>query len=132
MSKANEALIRAAYDAYSGGDIATMLAHVDPNLEWAYLDPSLADPPLQICYGRDELEASVRRQAEWGLKSQLEDVIANGDQVVVGVHTPGLDALRVRQANDRNYDVFTVREGRIVTIRACRDRAEALAIAGIE
>jgi hypothetical protein len=31
-----------------------------------------------------------------------------------------------------NYDVFTVRDGRVVAMRACRDRDEALAIAGIE
>jgi hypothetical protein len=36
------------------------------------------------------------------------------------------------QAHDRTYDVFTVRNGRVVAMRACRDRDEALAIAGIE
>lgn len=38
----------------------------------------------------------------------------------------------MRKANDRNYRVLTVREGRIVALRDCRDRAEALAIVGIE
>ena len=32
----------------------------------------------------------------------------------------------------RDYDVFTVRDGRVVAIRACSDQHEALAIAGIE
>jgi len=132
MSNANETLIRTAYDAYSRGDLAAMLEIVDADLEWTYLDPGLADPPLQVCHGRGELEAAVRGQAEQGLKSQLEEVIANGDCVLVGVHTPGIDSFRVRQANDRNYDVLTVRDGRVVAMRACHDRAEALAIAGIE
>jgi ketosteroid isomerase-like protein len=39
---------------------------------------------------------------------------------------------RVRPANDRNFSVVTVRDGRIVALRDCRDRQEALAIAGIE
>jgi len=33
-------------------------------------------------------------------------------------------------ADDRTYDMLTVRDRHIVAIRACRDRAEALAIAG--
>jgi hypothetical protein len=51
---------------------------------------------------------------------------------MVGVHTPGIDALRMRQAQDRNYVVITVKDGRVVAMRDCRDRDEALAIAGIE
>jgi ketosteroid isomerase-like protein len=61
------------------------------------------------------------------LRSQIEEVQANGDQVLVVSHTPGVDAYRVTPANDRNYDVFTVRDGRVVAIHAYRDRAEALA-----
>jgi ketosteroid isomerase-like protein len=119
------------YAAYARGDLAALLEVVHPDVEWTYLDPGLADPPLQVCHGRGEVESALRRQAGQGLRSQLEDVLANGEQVVVGVRTPGVDALRVRQADDRNYDVFTVREGRIVAIRACHDRAEALSVAGI-
>jgi ketosteroid isomerase-like protein len=131
MSNENETLIRTAYDAYSRGDIAAMLEVVDPALEWTYLDPSLADPQPQICHGRGELATALQRQTERGLTSQLEEVIANGDRVVVGVRTPGIDAYRIGQAQDRNYDVFTVRDGRVVAMRACRNRAEALAVAGI-
>jgi hypothetical protein len=60
------------------------------------------------------------------LISRLEDVITNGDRIVVGVRTPGIDAFRIRQAQDRNYVVFTVRDGRVVAMRDCRDRDEAL------
>lgn len=58
--------------------------------------------------------------------------MGEGDRVMVSVRTPGIDAYRMRKANDRNYSVLTVREGRIVALRDCRDRAEALAIVGIE
>jgi hypothetical protein len=51
---------------------------------------------------------------------------------MVVVRTPGIDAYRVRKADDRNYSVFTVRERRIVALRECRDREEAIAAAGIE
>jgi ketosteroid isomerase-like protein len=126
-----ETLIRTAYQAYAAGDIATMLAAVDTDLEWTYLDPGVEDPQPQVCCGRDELAVALRRQAERGLKTHLVEVLVNGEEVMVGLHTPGADAYRVRRTGDVNYDVLTVRDGRIVAIRACRDRAEALAVAGI-
>jgi hypothetical protein len=53
--------------------------------------------------------------------------MGNGDRVMVVARTPGVDERRLRQANDRNFTVFTVRGGRIVAIRDCRDRREAMA-----
>ncbi len=57
--------------------------------------------------------------------------MGRGDRVMVVVRTPGVDAYRVRQADDRNYSVFTVRDGRIVALRDCRDRQEALQFTSI-
>jgi ketosteroid isomerase-like protein len=131
MSNENVELIRTAYEAYARGDTTTMLSFVDPDLEWTYLDPSLEDPEPQVCHGRHELKDALARRAERGLRAELEEVIGNGDRVMVVVRTPGVDAHRARQADDRNFDVFTVREGKIVALRGCRDRNEALAIAGI-
>jgi hypothetical protein len=59
-------------------------------------------------------------------------VIGHGDKVVVAVRTPGVDAYRVRQSDDRDYVLFTVRDGRIVALRDCRNRRDALRLAGIE
>lgn len=128
----NVALIRGAYDAYARGDLATMLEVVDPDLEWTYLDPSLEDPQPQVCHGRHELESALARQAGLGLQAQLEEVLGHGDRVMVVVRTPGVDAYRVRQADDRNYSVFTMRDGRIVALRDCRDRQEGLRLTGIQ
>jgi hypothetical protein len=48
------------------------------------------------------------------------------------VHTPGIEKHRNRHGDERNYDVFTVRDGRIVALRTCRNREEALSVAGIQ
>src|SRR5947208_11569173 len=132
MSNENVELIRRAYEAYAQGDVGTMLGFVDPDLEWTYLDPSLEDPEPQVCHGRHELEEALERRAMRGLTSELEEVAGNGEHVMVVARTPGVDAYRVRPADDRNFTVFTVRDGRIVAIRDCRDRGEALAAAGIQ
>ena len=73
------------------------------------------------------LEEALQRQAERGLRSELEEVVVNGARVMVVLRTPGIDAFRIRQVDDRNYDVLEVHAGRIVAIRACHNRAEALA-----
>jgi ketosteroid isomerase-like protein len=131
MSEQNESLVRRAYEAYSRGDTAKLLDIIEPGLEWTYLDPSLADPEPQTCHGREQLQRALEGQAERGLRSEVEEIAASGDKVMVTVHTPGIDRQRVRQADDRNFLVLTLREGRVIAMRACRDRAEARDFAGI-
>src|SRR5438552_18817105 len=80
------------------------------------LDPSLEDPEPQVCHGRHELEVALERQAERGLMAEVEDVVGNGDGVMGGVRTPGIDAYRVREADDRHYALFPMRDGRLVPL----------------
>jgi ketosteroid isomerase-like protein len=131
MTNRNEALVRQAYEAYTRGDLVGLLQLVDPELEWTYLDPSFANPEPATCHGREQLRLALRREAAQGLRTDLEEVMASGDKVLVIIHRPGLDRLRVRQGNDRNYLVLTMDQERITKMRACRDRAEARAVAGI-
>jgi hypothetical protein len=48
------------------------------------------------------------------------------------VRMPGMDAHHGRRGDDRASSVFTVRGGRIVALQDCRDRQEALQLAGIQ
>ena len=81
MSTENVDLIRTAYEAYARGDVQSLLELVDPELEWTYLDPSLEDPDPEVCHGRHELRAGLDRQAQRGLKAELEEVVGNADRV---------------------------------------------------
>jgi ketosteroid isomerase-like protein len=132
MSNENAELIRRAYEAYANGDLATMLELVDPDLEWTYLDPTLEHPIPQVCHGRHELESVLQHWAEHGLRAELEEVAGRGDLVMVGVRTPGADAHYGRRGDDRAYSVVTVRDGRIVALRDCHDRQEALNLTGLQ
>lgn len=131
MTDPNEALIRAAYQAYSRGDAARLLDLVDPELEWTYLNPAFEDPEPETCHGRDQLRWALENQARQGLPSRIEEIMPSGDKVMVVIHTPGIDQVRVRQGGDRNYLVLTLNQGRITRMRACRNRGEALSLAGI-
>jgi ketosteroid isomerase-like protein len=131
MCNQNEWIVREAFLAYDRGDVARMMDFVDPDLEWTYLDPATEDPQPQTRHGRDELEKALRRQADLGLRAELEAVVAAGDRVMLVMRTPGIDQYRHRQADDRTYDIVTVRDGLIVGLHACRDRSEARSLAGI-
>ena len=74
----------------------------------------------------------LRHWAEHGLRAELEEVASDGELVMVGVRTPGVDAYHGRGSGDRAYSAFTAREGRIVALRDCRDRQEALQLAGLQ
>jgi ketosteroid isomerase-like protein len=131
MSEQNESLVRDAYEAYCRGDTVRLLDIIDPGLEWTYLDPSGKDPEPQTCHGREQLRWALEGQAGRGLHSDVEEIAARGDKVMVVVRTPGIDRQRVRQAGDRNFLVLTLREGRVIAMRACRNRAEARDFAGL-
>jgi ketosteroid isomerase-like protein len=131
MCNQNEWIVREAFLAYDHGDVPRLMEFVHQDFEWTYLDPSEPQPQPQVCRGRGELEKSLRRQAERGLHAELEEVVASGDQVIVVMHTPGVDAYRNRQGDDRTYDVVTLRDGLIVGLHACRNRSEARVLAGI-
>jgi ketosteroid isomerase-like protein len=132
MCNQNEWIVREAFLAYNRGDVPHMMDFVHPDIEWTYLDPAFRDPSPQICHGRDELEKAVLRYAERGLRPEVEQVVASGEKVIVVTHTPGVDKLRARQAGDLSFDVVTVKDGLIIALRACRDRAEAQTLAGID
>jgi hypothetical protein len=70
------------------------------------------------------LRALCNARPKRGLTSELEEIIAHGDKVMVTVRTPGVDAFRARPADDRGYEVLTVRAGRIGALRSCHDRGE--------
>lgn len=131
MCNQNEWIVREAFLAYNRGDLPRMMEFVDQDLEWTYLDPGLEEPLPQTCHGRAEYEKALLRQADLGLRTELEQVIAAGEKVMLVMRTPGVDKHRHWQAGDVTFDVATVRDGVIVALQACRDRGEAQSLAGI-
>jgi ketosteroid isomerase-like protein len=131
MCNQNEWIVREAFLAYNRGDLDRMMDFVDPGLEWTHVNPSSDDPRPQTYRGREELEKALRRQAERGLRAEVEQVLALGDKVLLVMRTPGVDEYRHQRGDDRTYDVVTLRSGLIVGLHACRDRSEACSLAGI-
>jgi len=130
MCNQNEWIVREAFLAYSRGDVARMMEFVDPDLEWTDVGSS-ANGSARVRTGRDELEQVLRQQASRGLQAELEEVIASGEKVMLVMRTPGLGLARSQSPGDKTYDVVTVRDGMIVGLCACQDRAAARSLIGI-
>src|SRR5262249_15842652 len=111
MCNENEWIVREALLAYDRGDVEPMMDLLAPDLEWTHLDLSLGNSQMRTDHGRYELENALRRQLDLGLRAELEEVIAAGDQVMLVMRTPGIGGYRHRQDGDRTYDVATVRDG---------------------
>jgi ketosteroid isomerase-like protein len=125
MCNLSEWVVRSAYLAYARDDMAGMLDLIAPDLEWTYR--SDGDGAPRTSHGRAELEAALRPSLSGQSKAELEEVVANGDEVMVVLQVGnGSPAV-----SHRIFTVATVHNGHITALRACHDRDEARVLAGI-
>ena len=115
-------------------DFLGALGHGDLDGVRALLDPAVTWQGLRedwICHGPDE----VMEWLEWGLERRRDieglELIRAGDQVVMGARGPRIDAVADEPLEGQIFNVFTLRDGRIVRIEDYRHRSEALEAAGV-
>jgi ketosteroid isomerase-like protein len=135
MSEENVELVRAQIDAYNRGDYDAALALLDEEVEWHVPEVAALDAPASgIVQGRALVAEQFARWLEaWETHAfQVTDALSQGDDVFIaglqvgrGRHS-GLD-IRVP-----TFHVFTVRDQKIVAMRAFSERADALEAAGLD
>lgn len=110
----NTALVKKLYDAFSRGDLQTILDNLAPNVEWVTEGPSLI-PYAQKYVGvervRDFFTALATTQDKQNLVA--DEFIAQGDKVA----TTGRYAATIKETGKR-FDtavahVFTVQNGKV-------------------
>ena len=83
-----------------------------------------------VCHGREEVIDTFR----WGIDERREiealEFVRGRDRIVVGVRGPTLTDVAGEPLDGQTFNVFTLRDGRIIRIDDYRGRSEALA-AGI-
>jgi uncharacterized protein len=125
------AALRDAYSAFNRGDIDAAVEGLDAQIEWT--EP-LEFPGGGTYHGRDGVKQYLTQsRAAWAeLNSQPERFITVADRIVVFVHA----RVRPKASNEwhdvRLADVYTMRGGKIVEMRAFADRQDALHWAGVE
>jgi uncharacterized protein len=119
------ATLRDAYSAFNQGNIDAAVEGLDAQIEW--IEP-VEFPGGGTYHGRDGVKHYLTQsRAAWAeVSSEPERFIAAGNRIVVFVHA------RVRPKGGNKWqdvklaDVYTVRGGKIVEMRAFADRQEAL------
>jgi hypothetical protein len=124
------ATLRDAYAAFNRGDIDAAVQGLDAQIEW--IEP-VQFPGGGVYHGRDGAKRYLTqsRAASAEVISEPEQFIVAANRIVVFVHA------RVRAKGSSEWqdvrlaDVYTVRDGKIVEMRAFADRQEALRWVGL-
>jgi ketosteroid isomerase-like protein len=120
-----------ALEEMNRGNVEPAVALLDPDVDWrGRRDGHLWWKHVPSCHGRDEARPNlglqvVKGKARPGTKEfALEQVDQVVDRVVVGGRWTMDDGSR--ETAGRFFQVFTVRDGRIVDIQGCTGRRAAL------
>ena len=126
MSQENVKVVREAWDAYSGGDYDRIAAFHDPHI----VVVTLEDGAL---YGNNAVLANYERWNEaWkGAETTLEEVIGLGDRVFVAARFHARGRASGVEVETRLYEVYTVRDSKVLRIDEYATRDEALEAAGL-
>lgn len=123
--------LRAAYGAFNRGDIDATVRSLDANVEWIEPAEFPEGGEYHGVQGAKRYLAQSRASAAQ-LISEPEQFIAAGDRILVFVHARRLpkdsDTWRERDL----ADVYTFRDGRVMSMRAFGNREDALRWVGIE
>jgi uncharacterized protein len=114
QTERNIEVVKKGYQAFSAGDIETVMSLCDDNIEW--IEPG--ESAISGTYrGKGELGDLMGRFAEKSLTVKLNRLLGDGDMVV------GLTGVTAGEETGQDADVFTVRDGKIVRAQIYTDTA---------
>jgi ketosteroid isomerase-like protein len=114
------------FGALRRGDSDAAAALLDPEITWQGLHEDW------VCHGREEVMDTFRSGLEERRALEAIEFTTSGDHVVLGVRGPGIVEVGGEPLGGQIFNVFTLRDGRIVRIEDYRGRGEALAAAGVD
>ena len=126
MSGENVEVVREAWDAYSRGDYDRIAGFHDPHIVVVTLEDGAV-------YGNDAVLANYERWDEaWEeAETTLEEVRGHGDRVFVAARFHARGRASGVEVETRLYEVFTVRDGKVLRIDEYATRDDALEAAGL-
>jgi len=126
MALDNAEIVREVYDHYSRGDYARVGGFHDPHIVVVTLEDG-------VVYGNDDALANYERWNEaWErAETTLEEVIGHGDRVFVAARFHARGRASGVEVETRLYEVYTVRDGKVLRIDEYATRDEAIEAAGL-
>jgi ketosteroid isomerase-like protein len=129
MSQDNVEVVRELFDAWNRRDYAATQEAVNPEIE---IEVALGMDLDGTYRGLDGLREVMRFWGAFGeFHSDMEECISAGHNVVVAAHHYGRGRASGAEVEMRNWQVFTLRRGKLVRYGLFRSRDEALEAAGL-
>jgi uncharacterized protein len=131
MSQENVEIVRAAFEATRSRDREAFRRLYDPDVEWEDVGKLWGDWGTRR--GLDDLRDAFLTYFEaWEQPAfELERIVDPGDQVVAFVRASGRGRESGLVIDQVIPQVWTLSGGRVVRVRAYREKAEALEAAGL-
>ncbi|CDO10882.1 DUF4440 domain-containing protein [Mycolicibacterium cosmeticum] len=107
-------LVTRGYQAFTQGDMDTVMALFDDNIEWVQPGNSTISGTY---HGKGELGQYLARLAEKNVSVTLNRLLADGDTVVA------LTEVAVGDEKGSDADVFTIRDGKTARVQVHTDTA---------
>jgi ketosteroid isomerase-like protein len=116
--------LRGSYAALNEGDVDGALEALDAEAVW-YESPEL--PGGDEFHGREALRRFLQDfLAEWRqFHQEIEDVVVAGDRVAVLIHLKAVGRISGIEADTRYAHVWTMRNGKGITVEGYRDQEAA-------
>ncbi|HEX9175549.1 MAG TPA: nuclear transport factor 2 family protein [Mycobacterium sp.] len=114
MSEQNIETVKRGYEAFSAGDVETVMSLFDDNIEWVQPGESAISG---IYRGKAEFGEYLRQLAEKALAVRALRFMAEGDTVVA------FTEVTVGSEMGEDADVYKVRDGKIVHAQIYTDTA---------
>jgi ketosteroid isomerase-like protein len=133
MSEQDVEIVRSSIEAFLNNDIEAALAGLDPDIEWHATVGGVDEGG--VAHGIDEVVKGFAEYFEvWErMEMRADDYIDAGDgEVVVFFHEVAKGRQSGVVVETDTGTINTVRDGKIVRVRAYMDRAQALEVAGLK
>jgi ketosteroid isomerase-like protein len=130
MSEENVALVRALFEAWNRRDFAWAQNAIDEQVEVESAQGTDMDGSFR---GRDGFAESMQRfwTAFADFQSNIEDCLTSGDEVILHVSHHATGRASGAEVAMRNWQVLTVRDGKVVRYGIFATREQALEAAGL-
>ena len=130
MSELNVSVVRGMYEAFGKGDIAKVIAALDPQIEWLeaenfiYADGNPYIGPTAVLEG-----VFMRIEAEWeDFTVSPKEILDAGETVVGHGYYSGTYKKNGKQVRAQFAHLFTLREGKVVRFQQYTDTAQFLRV----
>jgi ketosteroid isomerase-like protein len=127
MSQENVNFMRAAFEAFASGDLTALAESLDPDVEWKAVEDTVPrkgfDGVLQSISGWFDVWDEVH--------VDLEELIDAGTSIVAVVNERGRHAGSRSEVSERFFQVWEIRDEKIVAFREFKMKGEALQAAGL-